>query len=569
MELEEIEQINKHESIFRYKTTWAYQQFLRCDQSIIALFTGNQAMKTSSVAHNYVLRIMSWHPIPKKNVLYFKCNEEHYYNILTLPKDGKCTICGHSVDPHRRNCRVFRFASETLPGQSGDISEDGRSAEVKNTQYPEFKKWLPQYLIKKDITFRNTSMLIQCPYGGDDIITEFVSYNQSVQATAGPQRLSIWEDEEAPYEFHEEQIPRLLSENGDVIISLTPANRVTWTYDQIFERTAVFYRTKTIVDFLNQDQNEKIYEQEEVTDSPSSIAVIQAATDDNPTLTPEAINVLYENFDDPDALAIRRYGIFKQVSGRIYKAFNPKVHIIDSERWFPAGLSDTWVHARSIDYHEHVPWAVGWIAISPEDEAFIYDEYNPSPERFVTREISYTIAERSGETKFAFNGIDPLASKTQTNTGTSVVDDLNRYFSEYKREGICSGGKWEAFETKSTRGRDEIRKRLKNAIICERPFNNEKIKDGIRIFLPTLWVFSRCKETTKSFRQWRLEEWASTNALVTKDMKEVPQQKYSHFCTAFEAIFKDKRFRARKIEYQTYSKTRTDPHRSYFSVREG
>lgn len=568
LDLEEIKQLNQFENIFRYKTTWAYQKFLQCPQNIIALFTGNQAMKTSSVAHSYVLRIMSWHPVPKKNVLYFECDEQHFYNMLTLPKDGKCTVCGHPVNPHRRNSRTFRFASETLPGQSENVSDDGRSAEVKNTQYPEFKKWLPPHLIKKDITFRNTSMMLNCPYGGDNIIVEFVSYNQSVQSTAGPQRLSIWEDEEAPYEFHEEQIPRIIAEDGDIIISLTPANRVTWTYDQVFEKASVFYRTKTVVDFLNRDQKEKIYEQEEVTDSTLSIAVIQAATDDNPTLSPSAINVLFENFDDPDALAIRRFGIFKQVSGRIYKAFNPKVHIIDSERWFPAGLPDSWTYARSIDYHEHVPWAVGWIAISPEDEAFIYDEINPSPEKMVTREISQIIAERSADTHFIFNGIDPLASKTQTNTGTSVLEDMNKYFTEYKMEGICSGGRWEAFETKSTRGRDEIRKRLKNAIICERPFNNERVKDGIRTYLPTLWIYSRCKETIKSLRQWRLEEWSSVNALVTKDMKETPQQKYSHFCTAFEAVFKDKRFRARRPEYKTFNKTRTDPHRNYFNVRE-
>jgi hypothetical protein len=34
---------------------------------------------------------------------------------------------------------------------------------------------------------------------------------------------------------------------------------------------------------------------------------------------------------------------------------------------------------------------------------------------------------------------------------------------------------------------------------------------------------------------------------VTKEKKETPSQKYSHFCTALEAIFKDIRFKPRPM----------------------
>ena len=40
------------------------------------------------------------------------------------------------------------------------------SAEVKNTVYPAFKKWLPPSWIKKDITFRNLAMIIRDPNDG-------------------------------------------------------------------------------------------------------------------------------------------------------------------------------------------------------------------------------------------------------------------------------------------------------------------------------------------------------------------------------------------------------------------
>ena len=61
--------------------------------------------------------------------------------------------------------------------------------------------------------------------------------------------------------------------------------------------------------------------------------------------------------------------------------------------------------------------------------------------------------------------------------------------------------------------------------------------------LPTIWISNRCKQTGLSLKNWRIEEWANSSALVTKDKKDKPQQKWSHFCTALEAIFKDSRFR--------------------------
>jgi hypothetical protein len=44
-------------------------------------------------------------------------------------------------------------------------------------------------------------------------------------------------------------------------------------------------------------------------------------------------------------------------------------------------------------------------------------------------------------------------------------------------------------------------------------------------------------------KQWRLESWARASNNVNKDRKEAPAQKFSHLCTAIEAVFKDSRCR--------------------------
>jgi Terminase large subunit, T4likevirus-type, N-terminal len=565
----EITTLNDFANFVRYKKTWDFGKFINTPAKIIGLFTGNQRGKTAMAAYGYVMRILSIHPVAIKNVEYWECenhllfktdemDEEEYlkkhrkilvgggvvydgaWNSLNIPES--CPHCGGKVLKHRRESRVFRFCSETLPGQSGKTEVDGGSAEVKNTQYPEFKKWLPKFLIKKDITFRNPAMVIKNIHGDEDIVVEFVSYNQSVQSTAGTQRLSIWTDEEPDQDFMSEQRPRLLAENGDWIITLTPANHITWIYDDVFEKAKVYYRTKAICDYLKTENDE--VSQIEKTQSDKSIAIIQAASDDNPTLNRESLESLFNEIADPDEMAIRRYGIFKQVSGRIFKDFEFKTHYIDGEKFFPDGVPGQWTHARGIDYHPQTPWAFGAIALSPTNEAFIYAELNPSPEKFTTREIATKIGHLSKMTKFHFDLVDPLIKATKLGTKT-VLDDLNDTLFEMKKEGICMGGYFESWDTKGEKGRDEIKKRLKNAKKVGRPFNNAVIEKGQKVYLPTLWILSGCKLSAQSMRQWRWSEYSDMRMAAQKGEKNTPEQKWSHFNMVWEAIFKDPRFKMR------------------------
>ena len=155
--------------------------------------------------------------------------------------------------------------------------------------------------------------------------------------------------------------------------------------------------------------------------------------------------------------------------------------------------------------------------------------------------------------KYRLNLIDPLCNKNQSNTGKTTLEDINETFWALRRgrsiPGVthtnsCSGGYWETWNTKGTVGRDEIKKRLANAVKCKYPFNNEIKQHGVTKYLPTLWVFKECKETARSLKQWRLEQWRDNRQLAIKERKETPAQRFSHFCTALEGLYKDRRFTA-------------------------
>jgi len=559
---EEVRQLNSWANFFAYKPHPLWSPFITCTAYILGLFTGNQMGKTAMICRSYVLRILGLHPVPWKNLDWLQCTAhvnpddpqryKHAVGIFSPARETMvCSTCAAPLQMFFNPIRVIRFASEILPGEakmtttSVEAAELGLSgsAEIRNTQYPELKKWLPESIMKEDIKHRTHAMILNDIHGGPDIIIEFVSYNQETQTQAGVQRFSIFYDEEPPPDFWEEQQPRLIAADGDQVIGLTPANRITHLYDTVYEKARLYIRTKTISKHFDIPERE-------TTDSQQSIAVFEGATDDNPTLTQHAIDRIFSDVDDPDVIEIRRYGRFKQISGRIFKGYEVRTHRIHWPRWFPHGIRHDWLHARLMDYHKHVKLAIMWITLSPEDEAFVYCEFNPDPGKLVTWEIAEEMAALSGDYEYRYNLIDPLANEVQTNTGLTVVQDLNRHFHELKVMGQGTGGYWRPWDTKSERGREQIRTRLKNAKRCGVPFNNlQMIEDrsgnARSTRLPTLWISDECPLVHKSLKLWRLEEWADASAVKTKEQKESPQQRWSHFPMCLEAIFKDAGFRAR------------------------
>jgi hypothetical protein len=533
---------------FRILNTPVFTEFIHRPEKTIAFFTGNQFGKNVTIMKHYILRWMGEHPIESKN-----------------------------LRPHTK-IRTYRFCTETLPNDP-DASQANR-----NTVYPVLKAMIPHRLIKKDITTRSPIMTIADPIqGGPDFYVEFVSYGQELQSQAGVQRCSVYIDENCPYSFFEEQQPRLLASDGDIVIGMTPAlGQVTWQYEHLYENARTIYRTPLVRARYKKRFDEDLPEiQHKSLDS--DICVLMAATDDNPfydflvyeknkeeeNLILSGKHPLYKSLDefkvitkdeyitsklkilDDESEDVRRYGIFRQVSGRIFKDFDQNIHasLQIGKLFEDKGIPHIWVHARGIDYHEHVDWHVGFMALSPQDEAFIYDEVVMSPERNVTSQIAQVIASKSKDYKYLLSKIDPLAMKTQSNTGLSTVDDLNRMFAEFKKDGIGTGGWWTSWDTKSTRGREEIRKRLKNSRLCGVPFNNRQVVMGREIHLPTLWILPNCRIAIEYFKNWRLEEWTDRTKLETKEMKETPMQRYSHLPMVIEALMKEDSFRPKRGEH--------------------
>lgn len=568
-----------------FKMTWIYLRFLGLPPyyNKIAWFCGNQFGKSGGIIYHYVLRFFGVHPVPEKNYLYFECENGHTYTrpapwpgyhhfkmqdgycfrrgsgaldtseVVKFPMNLECS-CGAKLKIHQRLSSTYRFCSENLP-----MDKEGsgiESSEIRNRTYPELKKWLPPYLIKRDISQRSPSMRISDPnagctfgneqnaifYPGKDIVVEFLSYSQEVQSGAGQQRISVFCDEESPYAFYEEQPPRLMAENGDFLLGLTPANRMSYTFDEFYEEGELFVRSKTIADYYKEQGEEAKAKRVDRTSKKSKIAIFQAATDDNPVLSKKVIDGML-NYKDDDTVATRRYGIHRQVKGRIFKNFDWKTHFIKGEDYFTGGLPPLfWTHFRGIDVHPRTPYACGTCTLSPRDELFIWYAEPISPEKYTVYQIMRQFISETSQYRFKIGLCDPEAKTIKVNL-VSIYDELNRVTSELKREGVGQGGYWEPWNTKGEFGRDKIKERLQNSRRVGRPFNNEILEEGRKKYLPTLWILDTAREAAEAMQKWSWEDFADQTSLTTKDAKNTPQQKWSHFNMVWEAILKHTGFR--------------------------
>jgi hypothetical protein len=481
-----------------------------CDKKLIGVFGGNRLGKTTDiVGMDYVDRILGRHPIEWKNI---------------RPND---------------KARIFRFCAPKLP-----MEKDGE--EALSPVYRALKLALPHSLIKKDVTMRNPVMTIRDIQGGPDIYAEHVSYGQQISTQAGVPRKSVYIDEHAEEGFFEEQWPRVLGvnadgSNGDIIIGLTPVEYISWEFEKIYERSDIYYNSPFYREYWKSTHKQDL-PAAQLTGNKNGIAVIRAATDDNPMLRKQDIDELMNQYDDQDTYEIRRYGIFHQISGRILKDYDPMIHRISADKYFKDGIPHNWVHARGIDYHEHTNWAIAWVSLSEWNEAFVWQEFNPSPDRMVTLEISREVISKSRDYKFTVNLVDPRMDISQPNTGLTPLNDMNRHFIELKREGIGTGGYWQTWDTKNQRGRDIVKERLKNARLAGKPFNNRMVKNGTVSYLPTLWILDSCPLANYSFKNWKWEDWGTRLSRATKDEKNTFEDKNSHFPITIECIFKNALF---------------------------
>ncbi len=432
------------------------RRFITSEAPVRGLFCGNRAGKDCHSMVDLSYRILGVHPVKWRNL---------------------------------QDNDVVRCASPSKPLQEGD---------VQNAQYPEFKKWLPNCLIKQDVTFRSSVMTVELPGRRGMAKIEFVSFDQDTQRVAGQVRKATYVSEECSEEKWDEYKMRHMSSLLDMTVAVTVISGMSWMYADIWQAS----------------ENNK------------NIEVFNWPTDANPVLDEGNVERIFTGLEEDD-IRIRRFGQFKQMIGAVYKEFDFKIHSICIEDYFPKGIPDHYQRYLIIDYHQRTPWAISFIAISPENEWFVYDELWLDPAKYVTWDIAARISHklyRSPDPKYGL--IDPLACHKQSNTGRTVLGDLKKALREMGHNFSIYPA-----DTKGGAGRERIKERFYHANIAKKPFNNEG-------YLPTLWISNTCHNHIYQIRNFIFDEYTSQYTKAKNDPKNNVQNKNSHFPVNLEFLAK-------------------------------
>lgn len=310
---------------------------------------------------------------------------------------------------------------------------------------------------------------------------EFLSYEMDLEKFAGTSRHFIHFDEEPPKSIYNECGARVIDTDGDMWISETPVEGMTWVYEDLYEP------------WQNGDK------------PASELFVVEVDMAENPYLSEAAITRFLSGLED-DERAAREHGHFVQMSGFVFKSFKPETHVID-----PVApkelLQKGWEIYNSIDHGWNNPTAVLWHAVSPQDQVITFGEHYVS--EMTIEEHAKVIHAKEAEWgltgKLHLRTGDPAMEQHSGITGTSIKE-------EYAKHGIY------IYTDSVPRGAAGVQ------IGIARMQQYFKLKDD----KPAWQITEDCANFIKELRKLRWKTYASKKARDENNRQEQVHKKDDH-----------------------------------------
>jgi hypothetical protein len=215
--------------------------------------------------------------------------------------------------------------------------------------------------------------------GSEIIFMNYAQYRNDSQVAEGWWAHLIWMDEEAPEKLVETMRPRLIDARGRLVLTFTTLHGWTPLVARILSRTKTL---KTIQSkFLNRPMKTVPVLQESLSEGGCVVYYFQS--DDNPFLPAGEIAIEMTGKPDEYILA-RAHGIPTRAGSSPFPGFDEAIHVIpkgnlpwDQKITMPDGriITTEATHYHICDPSGSKPWFMLWIAVLPDDTAYVYREW--------------------------------------------------------------------------------------------------------------------------------------------------------------------------------------------------
>jgi phage terminase large subunit-like protein len=379
-------------------------------------------------------------------------------------------------------CEDVWYATGTHPYKTIPTPNYGRicctdfTNGIEKVILPEFKRWCPRHMIHHyDVEARTM-------YLTNGSTVEFMSYDQDVEKFESASRHWIHFDEEPPEDIYKACKMRLLDTRGDMWFTMTPTKGLTWVYDLIYEQAGINPNIYTwLFDSLK-----------------------------NPYLNKEEVEEICKGLD-PQEVEARIHGKFVQLSGLIYKEYNPDIHYIP---YF--SIPQHWTRICSIDPHPRICTVVLYMAVATpqafimechknnitipkdfgmdgEDIYVVYDEIYKF-EGLLIKDICDLMKAKEGHDYIMYRLIDNSANAPDPIVGTNIKEEFEKY---------------------------DIR-----TILADKDVANRIWRVRGRLQAHTLYFMRSCPNTDWEIRHYAWDEYKIGKDY--KDPKEKPRKKRDH-----------------------------------------
>lgn len=266
-------------------------EFHRCEKKIVVASGGNQSGKTEAGIQEINWCCTGTHPYKRTwdPPIYCRINSVSW-------KDGH----GKIIIPKLKE--VVR--REDLKGGSWETGFNDSLSSVGGSM---------------TLTFKNGSFV------------ELMTYDQDPEKHGGVQRHLILCDEEPPKPIYDESLPRLSRYDGRMLITMTPVNGITWTFDDLYD-----------------------------TDNPN-VQVFFFPTLSNKHLPQQSRDFMEQMYaNDPEEALIRLDGVPAERGGLVIRGFKEELHVVDD---FP--IPSSWPRSMAIDPAPAKSHAAVFAAVDP------------------------------------------------------------------------------------------------------------------------------------------------------------------------------------------------------------
>jgi len=274
-----------------------------------------------------------------------------------------------------------------------------------------FKQLIPRRFLKGnswDTAFSTEKMTLYYENGG---FIEFMYYTQDVEAFAGVARHIIWEDEEPPEPIHRENMARLSTTKGILIMTLTPVRPQMWVASEIVEKA----------------------------ETDPNIEIFKGWSTENPHVDPETIELMLSQINDPVERAARLKGELSWYAGKIYPDYGRSHQI--TEYFEPP---EDWALVIGIDAHDTKETAVTFAYWTRDGAVYFMDELWESGDvKYIADQIRIKMNKREPAAVL----IDPSTDRDPKIHGTeSIYKKFQHEFPELVKWTSKPGSVWMGIE---------------------------------------------------------------------------------------------------------------------------